>query len=125
MAGPHDRFFRYIFNSPARAEALLRHNLPAQLANEVDWSTLRRESGTLVVAERETRNDLLFSARPPHGGEDLPPHYFIIEHESSVPRWMALRLHDYSSPLAPTGRGRCTELSATCTSLGTSRRMRR
>ena len=104
MAGPHDRFFRYIFNSPARAEALLRHNLPARLTAEVDWSTLRRESGTLVVAERETRNDLLFSARLLHGGEDLPPHYFIIEHESTVPRWMALRLHDYSSRLITNWR---------------------
>lgn len=55
MTGPHDRFFRYIFSSPARAEALLRHNLPVQLAAEVDWSTLRRESGTLVEWERETR----------------------------------------------------------------------
>jgi predicted transposase YdaD len=99
MTGPHDRFFRYIFSSPARAEALLRHNLPAQLTAEVDWSTLRLESGTLVVGERETRKDLLFSARPLHGGEDLAPHYFIIEHQSSVPRWMALRLHDYASRL--------------------------
>jgi hypothetical protein len=99
MPGPHDRFFRYIFNSPVRAEALLRHNLPAQLTTEVDWSTLRRESGTLVVGERETRNDLLFSARCLRGGEDVPPHYFIIEHQSSIPRWMALRLHDYASRL--------------------------
>jgi hypothetical protein len=86
MTGPHDRFFRYLFNPPARAEALLRHNLPAQLAAEVDWATLRRESGTLVEGERETRKDLLFSARCRHAAEDEPPHYFLIEHQSSVER---------------------------------------
>jgi len=96
MTGPHDRFFRYIFNPPARAEALLRHNLPAHLAAEVDWSSLRRESGTLVNWERETRQDLLFSAQCLHSAENEPPHFFLIEHQSSVERWMALRLHDYA-----------------------------
>lgn len=96
MAGPHDRFFRYVFNPPARAEALLRHNLPVPRSAEVDWSSLRRESGTLVNGERETRQDLLFSARSLHAAEDEPPHFFLVEHQSSVERRMALRLHDYA-----------------------------
>ena len=96
MAGPHDRFFRYLFNPPVRAEALLRHNLSAPRAAEVDWSSLRRESGTLVNGERETRQDLLFSARSLHSAEDEPPLFFLIEHQSTVERGMALRLHDYA-----------------------------
>ena len=96
MASPHDRFFRYLFNHPGRAEALLRHNLSPQLIAHVDWSSLRRESGTLVEGARETRQDLLFSARLLHAAEHEPPHFFLIEHQSSVERWMALRLHDYS-----------------------------
>jgi hypothetical protein len=62
----------------------------------VNWSSLRRESGTLVNGERETRQDLLFSARSINCSEDEPPHFFLIEHQSSVERWMALRLHDYA-----------------------------
>jgi hypothetical protein len=96
MTGPHDRFFRYLFNHPARAEALLRYNLPESLVAEVLWSSLRRESGTFVDGERETRKDLLFSARCLFSSEDEPPRYFIIEHQSSVQRWMALRTHDYA-----------------------------
>jgi predicted transposase YdaD len=96
MTGPHDRFFRYIFSPPARAEALLRHNIPVPLTAAVDWSSLRRESGTLVDWDRETRKDLLFSARYLHSAEDAPPHFFLIEHQSSVDRWMALRMLDYS-----------------------------
>jgi predicted transposase YdaD len=96
MTGPHDRFFRYLFNHPARAEALLRHNLPASLIAEVDWPSLRRESGTLADWERETRKDLLFSARCLHSGREAPPHFFLVEHQSSVDPWMALRMHDYA-----------------------------
>lgn len=95
MTGPHDRFFRYLFNHTARTEALLRHNLPAFLMAEVDGSSLRRESGTLVDGERETRKDLLFSARCLQSASDEPPHFFLIEHQSSVDPWMALRVHDY------------------------------
>jgi hypothetical protein len=96
MSGPHDRFFRYLFNHSARAEALLRHNLPASLIAEVDWPTLRRESGTLADWDRETRKDLLFSARCLRASQEEPPHFFLIEHQSAVDPWMALRMHDYA-----------------------------
>lgn len=89
MTGPHDRHFRYTFNSPARAEVLLRHNLPEWLISAVDWSSLRRESGTLADWDRETRKDLLFSARYLRCAEEEPPHFFLIEHQSRVERWMA------------------------------------
>ena len=95
MTGPHDRFFRYTFAHPERAAALLRHNLPAPLTTVVDWSSLRRESGTLVDWGRETRKDLLFSARYHGSAEHEPRHFFPIEHQSKVERWMALRMHDY------------------------------
>jgi predicted transposase YdaD len=98
MTGPHDRLFRYTFNPPARAEVLLRHNLPARLISAVDWSSLRRESGTLADLDRETRKDLLFSARYLHCPEE-PPHFFLIEHQSTVERWMALRMLDYCGRL--------------------------
>jgi predicted transposase YdaD len=98
VTGPHDRLFRYTFAHPARAAALLRHNLPAPLTTAVDWSSLRRESGTLVDWGRETRRDLLFSARYHRATETEPPHFFLIEHQSTVDRWMALRTLDYSGP---------------------------
>ncbi len=99
MTGPYDRLFRYVFNAPARAEVLLRHNLPEWLISAVNWSSLRRESGTLVDWRRETRNDLLFSARYLHSAEEEPPHFFLLEHQSTVERWMVLRTLDYSGRL--------------------------
>ena len=99
VTAPHDRFFRYTFAHPERAAALLRYNLPGSLTTVVDWSSLRRESGTLVDWGLETRKDLLFSARYHHSAEHEPRHFFPIEHQSTVYRWMSLRVFDYSGRL--------------------------
>ena len=94
MSGPHDRFVRFTFDHPARAEAELRAVLPAHIASQVDWTTLRRESGSVVDPElRNTETDLLFSARLSNGRQLL--FYVLLEHQSSVDRWMALRMLRY------------------------------
>jgi predicted transposase YdaD len=94
MSGPHDLFARYTFGHPERAEAELRAVLPAQVVSEVDWSSLRRESGSVVDPElRETESDLLFTARL-RSGRSLRL-YVLLEHQSSVDRWMALRMLRY------------------------------
>ncbi|MFY0562889.1 Rpn family recombination-promoting nuclease/putative transposase [Archangium lansingense] len=94
MPGPHDLFARYTFGQPERAAAELRAVLPPRIVSQVDWSTLRRESGSVVDPElRETESDLLFSARL-RGGRPLLL-YVLLEHQSHVNRWMALRMLRY------------------------------
>ncbi|HZH16716.1 MAG TPA: Rpn family recombination-promoting nuclease/putative transposase [Archangium sp.] len=94
MSGPHDLFARYTFGHPERAAAELRAVLPAHVVSEVDWSSLRREPGSVVDPElRETESDLLFTARL-HTGHPLLL-YVLLEHQSSVDRWMALRMLRY------------------------------
>ncbi|MFL5346732.1 MAG: Rpn family recombination-promoting nuclease/putative transposase [Hyalangium sp.] len=94
MPGPHDLFVRYTFDHPERAAAELRAVLPPEVAAQVDWSSLRRESGSVVDAElRERQSDLLFSARL-CGGEPLLL-YLLLEHQSSVDKWMAFRMLRY------------------------------
>ncbi len=94
MPGPHDLFARYTFEHPRRAEAELRAVLPPAVVAEVDWSTLRRESGSVVDRElRETESDLLFSARLRGGRSVLL--YVLLEHQSSVDAWMAWRMLRY------------------------------
>ncbi|MFL5357543.1 Rpn family recombination-promoting nuclease/putative transposase [Archangium sp.] len=94
MPGPHDLFARYTFGHPERAEAELRAVLPSHVVSEVDWSSLRRESGSVVDPElRETESDLLFTARLRTGRSLLL--YVLLEHQSSVDRWMALRMLRY------------------------------
>ncbi len=94
MSGPHDLFARHTFGHPERAAAELRAVLPEQLVSQVDWSSLKRESGSVVDPElRETESDLLFSARLRTGHPLLL--YVLLEHQSSVDRWMALRMLRY------------------------------
>ena len=94
MPGPHDLFARFTFGAPERAAAELRAVLPPHVVSEVDWSSLRRESGSVVDPElRETESDLLFTARLRTGRALLL--YVLLEHQSSVDRWMALRMLRY------------------------------
>ncbi len=87
-------FARYTFGHPERAAAELRAVLPPELVAQVDWSSLHREPGSVVDLElRERQSDLLFSARL-HGGRPVL-FYFLLEHQSSVDRWMALRMLRY------------------------------
>jgi hypothetical protein len=94
MSGPHDLFVRYTFGHPERAAAELRAVLPAHVVSEVDWASLQRESGSVVDPElRETESDLLFTARL-RSGEPLLL-YVLLEHQSTVDPWMALRMLRY------------------------------
>jgi predicted transposase/invertase (TIGR01784 family) len=94
MSGPHDLFVRFTFGQPERAAAELRVALPAQVVAEVDWDSLRQEPGSVVDEQlRETESDLLFSARLAGGRPVL--FYVLLEHQSSVDRWMALRMLRY------------------------------
>lgn len=94
MSGPHDLFARFTFGHPERAAAELRALLPPEVVERVDWSTLHREPSSVVDPElRERQSDLLFSAQL-HGGQPLLL-YFLLEHQSSVDRWMAFRMLRY------------------------------
>jgi predicted transposase/invertase (TIGR01784 family) len=94
MSGPHDLFARFTFSHPERAAAELRAVLPPEVVAGVDWTSLHREPGSVVDPElRERQSDLLFSARL-QGGEPVLL-YFLVEHQSSVDRWMALRMLRY------------------------------
>jgi predicted transposase YdaD len=103
MSGPHDRFVHYTFGHPERAAAELRAALPAHVIAEVDWDSLRQEQGSVVDPElRKTESDLLFSARLRTGRPLLL--YMLLEHQSSVDRWMAWRMLRYVVRLAELWR---------------------
>jgi predicted transposase YdaD len=94
MSGPHDLLVRYTFENPERAAAELRVALPPFVVAQVDWGSLRAERNSVVDPElRETETDLLFSARLNDGRQVL--FYVLLEHQSTVYRWMALRLLKY------------------------------
>jgi predicted transposase YdaD len=93
MTNPHDALFQYTFSQPEHAARLIRGNLPASIAERIEWATLERLPGSFIDQELTWRHtDLLFRARIA-GREALI--YLLLEHQSTVDPLMALRLLGY------------------------------
>ncbi len=92
---PNDKLFTITFGVPENAAALLRAELPVEIAEVIDWSGLRPLPGSFVDSQyRRSHTDLLFSA-PMRDSEALI--YVLFEHQSSPDRWLPLRLLRYMS----------------------------
>src|SRR5690606_11867785 len=105
-ATPHDALFKAVFRRPKHAAEELRHVLPADVVQEIDWSTLTLASSEHVdPALEQSRGDLLFTASI--GGR--PGHiFFLLEHQSTQDHRMPLRLEhlpDWREPLTEILRG--------------------
>jgi predicted transposase/invertase (TIGR01784 family) len=90
ISNPLDALFRFTFSRPEHAVPLLRSNLPAELAQRIDWSTLALQPGSFVDPELGLRHtDLLFSATLDGHGALL---YLLVEHQSTPDPLMVARV---------------------------------
>lgn len=90
---PHDKLFTLGFGDPANAAGLLKAQLPADLAAEIDWAALKPEPGCFVDPEfRKSQSDLLFSTT--FAGRRCML-YLLFEHQTTEDPLMALRLLRY------------------------------
>lgn len=88
----HDRAFKALFSPPDAALPILRASLPSALMDAIDPGSLTPEPTTFVNDELdEDHRDLLFSATI-RGRHVL---LYVIEHQSTVVWFMALRLLRY------------------------------
>jgi predicted transposase YdaD len=88
---PHDGFFKSVFSDPVHAAAELRAILPARVARHIDWDSLQAVHASFVDAALSQRHgDLMFSARLKEDREVFL--WLLFEHQSTVDRWMPLRL---------------------------------
>ncbi len=94
LANPHDRFFRHFLADPRRAQAFLRHVLPADVQRHLDLATLRPEDASFVDPDlRRHQGDLLFRVDLKAGGEGYV--YLLFEHKSYPDRWVAWQVLRY------------------------------
>ncbi|MBI4880857.1 MAG: Rpn family recombination-promoting nuclease/putative transposase [Planctomycetes bacterium] len=87
---PHDKLVKAVFSEAPQARALLRNLLPQDLADAIDFATLKLVPGSFVdekLTERFT--DLLFSVRM---GRDVALLYVLFEHQSTPDPVMPWRL---------------------------------
>jgi len=93
VQSPHDALVKSIFSSPEHAVGVLRTALPAEIAGRLDWDSLELVPGDFVDDNlREHLTDLLYSVQL--GGEAALV-YLLFEHQSTVHRWMLVRLWRY------------------------------
>lgn len=92
-AQPHDAYFKMVFSHLPCARALLTRLLPAQASRAADWDSLRLVPGSFVAQDlKQNHSDLLFSLEL--GGISALIHV-ILEHQTTVPASMPLRLLGY------------------------------
>lgn len=92
---PHDKVFRRTFRRVAHARGVLRQLVGKDIAQQLDWRSLRVEPGTYVEeALRDMMSDLLFSVRFRGSGRRALV-YLLWDHQRQPDRMMPLRLHNY------------------------------
>jgi predicted transposase/invertase (TIGR01784 family) len=90
---PHDKFFKEAFSRHDMAVGFFQDYLPVELANRLDWETLRLDSGKFTnEVLRGSESDLLFTVQIDQHPALL---YCLFEHQSSPDPWMPLRLLRY------------------------------
>lgn len=90
----HDPFLKSVFADRRMVEILIHDHVP-EWADEIDFSTLRREPAELVARQTlQTRHpDMIWSADTLDGGRVL----FLIEFQRKAERLMALRTTTYTA----------------------------
>lgn len=91
----HDALFKAAFETPAHAAGLLRHILPVELVDSIDWHSITRQPGSFITPTLADRHsDLLFSVRLTDSDESALI-YMLLEHQSSSDDDMLLRMLEY------------------------------
>ena len=93
MAQEHDRRYKYVFSHPAFVERLLTSFVDEPFVDDLDFSTLQRVNASFVSEEFARREadviwKLSYRGRPIYL-------FVLIEFQSSVDPWMALRFLRY------------------------------
>ncbi len=92
---PHDKLVHAVLGDTVSATSFLQLHLPQALSAELNWSTLKRLDTSFVDdALRGSEADLLYEIEH-QSGQGSVWLYLLIEHQSTVERWMRLRLLKY------------------------------
>jgi hypothetical protein len=97
-ARPHDALFKWAFEAPTDAAALLRALLPPTICQAIAWETLEDASASFIdLALADHHSDLLFAAKLRTGEPDLV--YLLLEHQSTDDAAMPLRMLSYQTQI--------------------------
>ena len=93
----HDNAYKNIFSHPEMVKALLTGFVDAEIVRHFDLNTLEKQSGNYVTDDlRDRESDIIWRVR---FKENWIYIYLLLEFQSSVDRWMAVRITEYFSLL--------------------------
>ena len=89
-----DHGYKLLFSHPEMVEDLLRGYVEEEWVSRLDFSTLEKVSGSYVSDDfREREDDAVWRVRLE--GDDWLYVYLLLEFQSKVDRFMALRVMTY------------------------------
>lgn len=93
MAQEHDTGYKLLFSHPEMVQDLIRGFVPDEWLHGLDYSTLERVSGSYVTDDfRQREDDVVWRVRV---NEEWVYLYLLLEFQSSVDKYMALRMMVY------------------------------
>lgn len=93
MAHDHDSSYKYLFSRPELVRDLIAGFIPDDWLHSLDYSTLEKLPNEYVSDDfRRRADDIIWRVR---AGEEWVYLYFMIEFQSGVDRYMALRVMTY------------------------------
>ena len=83
IINPHDKFVKDVISSTANAIDILNSGLTKEISEQINWSSITRESGSFISKElKEFQSDALFSMKTKKKSELNI--YLLFEHKSYV-----------------------------------------
>ncbi len=90
---PKDSSYKSLFSHPEMVESLIRDFVPEDWVQELDFSTLEKQNGSYVTDDlRERHDDIIWRVK---FRDQWFYVYLLIEFQSTVDPWMALRIMVY------------------------------
>jgi predicted transposase/invertase (TIGR01784 family) len=93
MATQHDNSYKLLFSHPEMVRDLLTGFVKEAWVEQLDFSTLEKVSGSYVSDElRDREDDIIWRVR---WGDDWLYVYLLLEFQSSIDKYMAVRVMSY------------------------------
>ncbi len=92
-ATPNDGSYKNLFSHPEMVESLIRDFVPEDWVHDLDFSTLEKQNGSYVTDDlRQRHDDIIWRVKCKDQWFYV---YLLIEFQSTVDPWMAVRIMTY------------------------------
>lgn len=97
MIPDHDNAYKLLFSHAEMVESLIRDFVPEAWVKTLDFSTLEKQNGSYIADDLRSRHDdIIWRVRTKKSWLYI---YLLLEFQSSIDPWMALRIMTYTGLL--------------------------